>query len=34
MGGLDLIVKGSFFTATSFGCFTTFLAVTVVDART
>lgn len=31
--GLDFVVKTSLFTATSFGCFTTFLVVTVVDAK-
>ena len=32
-GGLGFVVNTSFFTA-SFGCFTTFLVVTVVDAKT
>ena len=31
--GLDLAVRASFFTVTSFDCFTTFLVVTIVDAR-
>lgn len=30
----NFVVKTSFFTATSFGCFTTFLVVTAVDAKT